>query len=444
MSLGGKEAGAQPGHPNIEAREPAPSNALRGEEDSVNTALAADKEGEARGNAFAETDKEGEARGKAFADADGAPRGDAFAEADEEGEDSVNADFALYSDAEANASDPLFEHFRVAVDPGQVPLRVDKFLINRMQHTSRTRIQQAAGSGNIRVDGRPVRSSYKVKPGQVITLVLSQPKRDFTIVPENIPLDIAYEDPYLLVVNKPAGLVVHPGNGNFTGTLVHALAYYLRHDPAYDPNAPSVGLVHRIDKDTSGLLLVAKRPQIKTELAKQFFYKTTGRTYQAVVWGRVEPNQGRIEGNITRDPSDRTRMTVVPPSEPIGKSAVTHYSVVEPLGFVSVVECRLETGRTHQIRAHFKSLHHPLFADAKYGGDQVRYGNRTAKYLQFVENCLRVCPRQALHAQTLSFTHPVTGERISLSAPMPQDMQELIARWRRYAWEASAHQGGAL
>ncbi len=352
-------------------------------------------------------------------------------------EEAVDVDIALFSDPEADSTDSLHEHYRVVADPGQSPLRVDKFLINRMQHTSRNRIQQAAEAGGIFVNGRAVKSSFKIRANDVITLKLKHPPREYTIVPENIPLEIVYEDEFLLVVNKPAGMVVHPGNGNYSGTLVHALAYYLKDDPQYDPNAPTVGLVHRIDKDTSGLLLVAKRPHIKTHLAKQFFNKTTGREYVALAWGRISPSEGRIEGNITRDPSDRTRMTVIPPQDEMGKRAVTHYKVLEPLGFVSFIECRLETGRTHQIRAHMRSLGHPLFADEKYGGTQIVHGNRTAKYLQFVRNCLEICPRQALHAQTLRFEHPVTHQEISLVAPIPQDMQLLLEKWRKYVQEAN-------
>lgn len=351
--------------------------------------------------------------------------------------DNAETDFLEDPDDENGFGiDDLFEHYRVVADPGQSPLRVDKFLMNRMQHTSRNRIQMAANEGGILVNGKPVKSNFRIKANDVISVMIEQPKRDYHIVPEEIPLDIAYEDEYLLVVNKPAGLVVHPGSGNYSGTLVHALAYYLKDDPLYDPNAPTVGLVHRIDKDTSGLLLVAKRPYVKTHLSRQFYNKTTGREYQALVWGRVDPPTGTIEGNIIRDPSDRTRMTVLPPSEEIGKSAITHYRVIEPLGFVTLVECKLETGRTHQIRAHMRSIGHPLFADTKYGGNRLVCGNRTAKYLQFVNNCLAICPRQALHAQTLRFEHPITHQEISLSTPIPQDMQDLLQKWRRYVQEA--------
>ena len=326
----------------------------------------------------------------------------------------------------------LYEHYRVRVDPGQTPLRIDRFLVDRMPHTSRHRIQLAAKSGLIWVDGAPVKSNYKVKPLETITMMLAHPKQDWSITPEDIPLDIVYEDDQLLVVNKPAGMVVHPGHGNYSGTLVHALAYYLRNDPLYDPNDASVGLVHRIDKDTSGLLLVAKRTEAKIRLARQFFLKTTGRRYQALVWGKLDQPQGTIEGNIARDPRDRTRMTVYPPTSEIGKPAVTHYTELERLGFVTLIACELETGRTHQIRAHMKSIDHPLFGDERYGGDQILWGQRTSSYQQFVNNCLKICPRQALHAETLAFDHPTTGERMHFSAALPDDMSQLIEKWRRY------------
>lgn len=325
-----------------------------------------------------------------------------------------------------------YEHFRVEVDLGQTPLRIDKFLVDRLEHSSRTRIAQAAEAGALFVGDRAVKSNYKVRPGDVITLRLLRPKRDTSILPEDIPLDIVYEDDNLLVVNKPAGMVVHPGNGNFTGTLVNALAYYLKDDPLYDPNDPAVGLVHRIDKDTSGLLLVAKRPEIKAHLAKQFFQKTTQRTYWAIAWGRMPEPEGTIEGNIARDPRDRTRMTVLPPGSVQGKPAITHYRELERLTFVSLVECRLETGRTHQIRAHFRHIGHPLFGDERYGGDQILRGERTAKYMQFAHNALATCPRQALHARTLGFFHPVRQEQLHFEVAPPADFMALLDKWRSY------------
>lgn len=326
----------------------------------------------------------------------------------------------------------LYEHYCVTVDPGQTPLRIDRFLVDRMPHTSRHRIQMAAQAGLIWVNGAPVKSNYRVKPLEVVSMMLAHPKRDWTITPEDIPLDIVYEDNKVLVVNKPAGMVVHPGHGNCSGTLVHALAYYLRNDPLYNPNDASVGLVHRIDKDTSGLILIAKRTEAKIHLARQFFLKTTGRRYQALVWGKLEQPEGTIEGNIARDPRDRTRMTVYPPTSDVGKPAVTHYTEIERLGFVTLVACQLETGRTHQIRAHMKSIDHPLFGDERYGGNQILWGQRTNSYQQFINNCLKICPRQALHAETLDFDHPTTGVRMHFSAPLPNDISLLLDKWRRY------------
>lgn len=325
-----------------------------------------------------------------------------------------------------------YEHFRLVVDPNQSPLRIDKFLADRMEHSSRSRIALAADAGAIYVGNNPVKSSYKVRPGDIITLRLLRPPHEKGIVAEDIPLDIHYEDEDLLVINKPAGMVVHPGNGNFTGTLVNALAYYLRDDPHYDPNDPTVGLVHRIDKDTSGLIVAAKRPEAKTLLSRQFFEKTTERTYRALVWGRFEHQEGTIEGNIGRDPKERTRMAVFPVESNEGKPAVTHYRVMESLTFVSYVACRLETGRTHQIRAHFKSINHPLLGDERYGGDKILRGYPTATYLSFAHNALSLCPRQALHAYSLGFSHPCNGQWMQFSTPEPEDMQRLLTKWRAY------------
>lgn len=333
---------------------------------------------------------------------------------------------------DAPSSVDLYEHYRVEADLGQSPIRVDKFLTDRLPKVSRNRIQLAAEAGFLFANDKAVKSNYRVKPKDVITIKMETPPSDFVLVPENIPLKIAYEDDDLLVVNKPAGMVVHPGHGNYSGTLVHALAYYLRNDPLYDPNDPAVGLVHRIDKDTSGLILVAKRPHIKAHLAQQFFHKTTGRVYYALVWGKMAEQEGRIEGNIARDNKDRTKMCVLPSSSPLGKWAVTHYQVVERLGYVTLVQCRLETGRTHQIRAHMTHIGHPLFADEKYGGDQILWGNRTSAYTQFIKKCMQVCPRQALHASTLSFYHPTRHKRIDLEAPIPQDITTLVDLWREW------------
>ena len=330
-------------------------------------------------------------------------------------------------------SSPLYEHYRVIADKGQALLRVDKFLASRMTGSSRSRIQQALDGGYVFVNGVAVKANYRIKPQDVVTLQLRRPKHTLEIVPEDIPLEIVYEDPYLLVVNKPAGLVVHPGHGNYSGTLVNALAYYLKDDPHYDPADPCVGLVHRIDKDTSGLLVVAKRPETKTHLARQFFEKTTHRSYRALVWGRFTEPQGTIIGNIGRDERDRLQMAVYPEGSERGKRAVTHYEVLEELAYVSWVECRLETGRTHQIRAHMKHIGHPLFADVRYGGDKILWGNQFSRYKQFVQNCFALCPRQALHAKTLGFVHPETGEELLFDSELPSDLSTLLDRWRTYA-----------
>ena len=332
----------------------------------------------------------------------------------------------------------LYEHFRVVADRGQQLLRVDKFLIDHLPDTSRNRIQTAARQGFVHVNGQPVKSSYRVKPADVVTLLLDRPRYDNTIAPEDIPLDVVYEDADVIVINKPAGLVVHPGCGNYTGTLVNALAWHLRECPGYDPNDPAVGLVHRIDKDTSGLIVAAKTPDAKTKLGLQFFNKTTRRRYNALVWGNPADDAGRIEGNIARHPKDRMQMAVFPPDSGVGKPAVTHWNVLERFGFVTLVECVLETGRTHQIRAHMKHIGYPLFADARYGGDQILRGNLSGSYRQFVKGCMALCPRQALHARTLGFRHPRTGQEMDFEVPLPPDMAALVERWRNF-YAARAH-----
>lgn len=326
----------------------------------------------------------------------------------------------------------LYEHWKLQVDQGQTPLRIDKFLAEHMQHSSRNRIQTAADAGFIHVNGKPVKSNYKVRAGDVITLMLDRPRHDNTIVAEDIPLNIVYEDDVLMVVDKPAGLVVHPGAGNFHGTLINAVAWHLRDMQSFDPNDPEVGLVHRIDKDTSGLLVVAKTPDAKTNLGKQFFNKTTHRSYNALVWGNFTEEEGRIEGNIGRDPKDRLRMAVFPPDSEIGKSAVTHYRVLERFGYVTLVECILETGRTHQIRAHMRHIGHPLFADERYGGTEILRGTRSASYKAFIQNCFKLCGRQALHARTLGFEHPLTGQQMDFNSELPADMEALISKWRAF------------
>ena len=325
----------------------------------------------------------------------------------------------------------LYEHFRVVVDKGQSQVRVDKYLFERLVNSSRNRIQKAADAGLIMANGKPVKSSYKVKPCDVLTVMMDRPRYDNDIIPEDIPLDIVYEDNELMVVNKPAGLVVHPGCGNYHGTLVNAIAWHLKDNPSNDPNDPQVGLVHRIDKDTSGLLVVAKTPDAKTHLGLQFYNKTTRRKYNALVWGVVENNEGTIEGNIGRNPRDRMQMAVL--SDPAqGKHAVTHYRVLERLGYVTLVECVLETGRTHQIRVHMKHIGHTLFNDERYGGNEILKGTNFSKYKQFVNNCFETCPRQALHAMTLGFVHPRTGEEMFFTSPLPEDMTNLIDKWRNY------------
>lgn len=345
--------------------------------------------------------------------------------------DSEEIDIDEISD-ESSADGELFEHFRFVADKGQQLLRVDKFLVSRLEKSSRNRIQQAADAGCVLVNGKAVKSNYRVKPLDVVSVVMDRPRYELEIIPEDIPLEIVYEDAEVLVVNKPAGLVVHPGHGNYSGTLVNALAWHFKDNPDYDVNDPRMGLVHRIDKDTSGLLVVAKTPDAKTHLGKQFFNKTTRREYVAVVWGEPSPLAGRIEGNIGRNPKDRMQMAVMEdPNE--GKHAVTHYEVIESFGYASMVKCRLETGRTHQIRVHMLHIGHPLLNDARYGGDKVLRGERSGSYMQFIHNCFDLCPRQALHARTLGFVHPSTGEELFFEAPIPYDMTAMIEKWRVYA-----------
>ena len=344
----------------------------------------------------------------------------------------TDEDINLQDIDELEGEPQLYEHFRFVVDSGQEPLRIDKYMLEKLQHSSRNRIQRAADAGFVHVNDRPVKRNYRVRPGDVVTLMLDRPRHDTSIEAEDIPLDVVYEDSQLMVVNKPAGLVVHPGVGNFTGTLVNALAWHLRDVEGYDPNDPEVGLVHRIDKDTSGLLVVAKTPDAKTKLGLQFFNKTTHRSYNALVWGNIVEDEGRIEGNIGRDPKNRLRMAVFAPDSGIGKPAVTHYRVIERFGYVTLIECILETGRTHQIRAHMRSIGHPLFADERYGGMEILRGERSASYRAFVQNCFSLCPRQALHARTLGFVHPTTGKQMDFTSEWPEDMRQLIEKWRTF------------
>ncbi|MBP5477880.1 MAG: RluA family pseudouridine synthase [Bacteroidaceae bacterium] len=329
----------------------------------------------------------------------------------------------------------LYEHLKVVADKGQKLLRVDKFLLVHLSNTSRNRVQKAADAGFIMVNGKPVKRSYKVKPYDVVQVMLDRPHYDNAIIPEDIPLDIVYEDDDLMVVNKPAGLVVHPGFGNWHGTLLNAIAWHLKDHPEYDINDPEIGLVHRIDKDTSGLLVVAKTAEAKTHLGLQFFNKTTKREYNALVWGNFVEDQGRIEGNIARDPKDRMRMAVFPPDSEIGKRAVTHYYILERFGYTTLVKCVLETGRTHQIRAHMRHIGHPLFSDERYGGDQILKGTTSSKYKQYIENCFKLCPRQVLHAKTLGFIHPKTGKEMMFNSELPEDITALLEKWRNYAKE---------
>ena len=325
----------------------------------------------------------------------------------------------------------LYEHFRVVVDKGQAPIRIDKYLFERIVNASRNRIQAAADAGFVMANGKPVKSSYKVKPLDVLTVMMDRPRYENDIIPEDIPLNIVYEDADLMVINKPAGLVVHPGCGNYHGTLVNAIAWHLKDVASYDPNDPQVGLVHRIDKDTSGLLVVAKTPDAKTSLGLQFYNKTTKREYNALVWGIVDEDEGTIVGNIGRNPKDRMQMAVL--SDPTqGKHAVTHYKVLERLGYVTLVKCVLETGRTHQIRVHMKHIGHVLFNDERYGGHEILKGTHFSKYKQFVNNCFDICPRQALHAKTLGFVHPRTGEEMFFTSELPEDMTRLLEKWRAY------------
>ena len=339
--------------------------------------------------------------------------------------------FDEFEEIEETEDGALFEHYNIVVDPGQTLLRIDKFLSDRLKNATRSRLQQAADEGKILVNTVPVKSSYKVKPGDEISIVMDYPRRELKIIPEDIPLNIVYEDDSVIVINKPAGLVVHPGHGNYSGTLVNALAYHFKELPLFNSDDPRPGLIHRIDKNTSGLLVIAKTMEAKVKLSLQFFEKTTKRKYVALVWGDLENDQGTITGNIGRSPKNRQVFTVFPEGD-YGKPAVTHYKVIERLGYVNLVECRLETGRTHQIRVHMKHIGHPLFNDDNYGGDQILRGTTFTKYKQFVKNCFEIIPRQALHAQMLGFVHPATGEEMIFESELPDDLATVIEKWRNY------------
>ncbi|MCK0180562.1 RluA family pseudouridine synthase [Flavobacteriaceae bacterium S0862] len=326
----------------------------------------------------------------------------------------------------------LYEHHSFTVEKGQQPLRIDKYLMNFIENATRNKVQAAAKGGSIRVNGIPVKSNYKVKPLDEIKVLFEHPPHENLLVPEDIPIDIIYEDEHLLVLNKPAGMVVHPGHGNYSGTLINALTFHFDNLPNNSSDRP--GLVHRIDKDTSGLLVVAKTEKAMSYLSNQFAEKTSEREYIALVWGNVEEDEGTIEGNIGRHPKNRLQNTVyLDDDEDKGKPAVTHYKVLERLGYVTLVSCRLETGRTHQIRVHMKHIGHTLFNDERYGGEKILKGTTFTKYKQFVDNCFKVLPRQALHAKTLGFKHPKTGEWMSFTTELPEDMQQCIKKWRAYS-----------
>lgn len=327
----------------------------------------------------------------------------------------------------------MFEHFRMVVDNGQAPLRIDSYMSAHMEDTSRHRIQIAIKEGFVKVGEKTVKANYIVRPGDVIRFIMPYQRRGMEIIPQDIPLDIVYEDSDVLVVNKPAGMCVHPGHGNFDGTLVNALAHYLGISQGPDAEDERMGiLVHRIDKDTSGLLLVAKNDEAQLRLAKQFYDHSIERRYRAIVWGDIKEDEGTIDANIGRDPNDRLRYRICSDPEE-GKHAVTHYRVLERFGYVTYVECKLETGRTHQIRVHMASIGHPLFNDARYGGAEIRKGTIYSKYKQFIGNCFELCPRQALHAKTLGFEHPETRKWYQFDSEIPADMSALLDKWRKYA-----------
>ena len=331
---------------------------------------------------------------------------------------------------ELETDDELFEHHRFDVPKGQSMLRIDKYLMQVVENATRNKIQQAATAGNILVNEQPVKSNYKVKPFDVIRVLMPHPPFEYLLEPENIPINVIFEDDQLLVVNKEAGMVVHPGHGNYSGTLVNALAYHFENLPMNSSERP--GLVHRIDKNTSGLLVIAKTDFAMAYLTKQFAAKTSEREYIALVWGNVEEEEGTVRGYIGRHVKDRMQMAIFE-DESMGKPAVTHYKVIERLGYVTLISCKLETGRTHQIRAHMKHIGHTLFNDERYGGHNILKGTTFTKYKQFVDNCFKVLPRQALHAKTLGFEHPITKEFLRFNTEIPQDMAECIEKWRTYS-----------
>ncbi len=333
---------------------------------------------------------------------------------------------------ELNDQSELYEHHNFKADKGQGLLRLDKFLSNKLENVSRNKIQNAAKAGNILVNNIAVKPSYKVKPLDLISILLPYPHREFELIPENIPVNILYEDDSLIVVNKNAGMVVHPGHGNYTGTLVNALAWHLKDLPLFQKGEIRPGLVHRIDKETSGILVVAKTELALNKLARQFYEKTTNRTYHALVWGTFKQTKGTITGHIGRSQRNRMKMQVFRNAES-GKAAITHYKVIEELGYVSLVECILETGRTHQIRVHMASVNHPVFNDERYGGNKILRGTTFTRYRQFVENCFAIMPTHALHARSLGFKHPETGQDMFFNSELPENMQQVIEKWRNYS-----------
>lgn len=334
-------------------------------------------------------------------------------------------------DDEGGEQQELYEHFRIDVDKGQGLVRIDKFITSKLESISRSRVQSAADAGNILVNGSAVKSSYKVKPLDSISIVMAYPPREVEIIPQDIPINIVYEDDDLVVVNKEAGMVVHPGHGNYSGTLVNALMYHLRDVPLFKSGDVRPGLVHRIDKNTSGILVIAKTEFAMNHLARQFFERTTKRRYVALVWGDMEEDEGTVDAHIGRSPRDRMKMHVFPEGND-GKHAITHWKVIERLGYVTLVECRLETGRTHQIRVHMEYIRHPIFNDDRYGGDSIVKGTTFTKYKQFIQNCFSICPRHALHAKSLGFIHPTTGQEMFFESDIPDDMVQVIERWKTY------------
>lgn len=347
----------------------------------------------------------------------------------------------LPEDTGSDEEQALFEHHNIKVSKGQVSIRIDKFIMMQVANSTRTKVQNACEAGFVLVNGKPVKSNYKIKPLDEISIMLTVPPRNVEVIPENIPIDIVYEDDYIVLVNKKPGMVVHPAYGNYTGTLVNALAYHFENLPKsrsklnHDLYLERPGLVHRIDKNTSGILIIAKTELAMTRLSKDFYDRTMDRKYVAICWGDLKEDSGTITANVGRNLKNRKVMDTFPVESEHGKHAVTHYKVLERFGFITLVECKLETGRTHQIRVHFKSIGHPLFNDNEYGGDQILKGLNTAKYRQFVQNCFEILPRQALHAKTLGITHPITGEKLFFNSEVPDDMLQLLDKWRKFMRE---------